>query len=187
LRIADLPIHYGHLPAVLRLRNTHPAIRNRYGLVKSGYGSASAPHIKSRLNTHLVFVYGTLRRGSERAMSIRFPPAKFIAEGNVRGTLFDLGAYPGLLANENGSLVKGEVYQVDDETLRILDKFEASSNYRRKQIEVLLGTGKTVCWVYEPDAESCFQRNVIASGDWIEYARARMNRSNAPLPGDIQS
>jgi gamma-glutamylcyclotransferase (GGCT)/AIG2-like uncharacterized protein YtfP len=120
-------------------------------------------------------------------MSIRFPPAKFIAEGNVRGSLFELGAYPGLLANETGSLVKGEVYQVDDETLSILDEFEASSNYRRKQVEVLLGTGKTVCWVYEPDAESCFQRNVIASGDWIEYARTRTDWPHDRLPGGTQS
>jgi gamma-glutamylcyclotransferase (GGCT)/AIG2-like uncharacterized protein YtfP len=106
-------------------------------------------------------------------MCIRFPAAKFIAEGSVRGRLFDLGAYPGLLADESGPLVKGEVYQIDDDTLSELDEYEASSNYRRKEIEVLLGAGKTVCWVYEPDPESCSHRTVIDSGDWIEYARTK--------------
>jgi gamma-glutamylcyclotransferase (GGCT)/AIG2-like uncharacterized protein YtfP len=125
------------------------------------------------VNTHRVFVYGTLRRGSEGAMSKRFPPAKFIAEGNVRGSLFDLGAYPGLLTIESGSLVKGEVYQVDNETLSELDEFEASSNYRRKQVDVLLAPGKTTCWIYEPDPDLCANCDLITSGDWIEYARTK--------------
>ncbi len=69
------------------------------------------------MNKHLVFVYGTLRRGGARAMSIRFPNSKFIADAKVSGSLYDLGAYPGLLVNESNSLVIGEVYEVDDEIL----------------------------------------------------------------------
>jgi gamma-glutamylcyclotransferase (GGCT)/AIG2-like uncharacterized protein YtfP len=67
------------------------------------------------LNQYLVFVYGTLRRGSDGAMALRFPGAKFIADGSVSGKLYDLGSYPGLLTNKSGSLVKGEVYQVGAE------------------------------------------------------------------------
>ena len=92
------------------------------------------------MKKHLVFVYGTLRRGSAGAMSIRFPNSKFIADAKVSGSLYDLGAYPGLLSNESNSLVIGEVYEVDDELLIGLDEFEASSNYLRKQVEVFLGT-----------------------------------------------
>jgi len=80
------------------------------------------------MKKHLVFVYGTLRRGGARAMSIRFPNSKFIADAKVSGSLYDLGAYPGLLLNESNSLVIGEVYEVDDETLNKLDDFEASSH-----------------------------------------------------------
>jgi gamma-glutamylcyclotransferase (GGCT)/AIG2-like uncharacterized protein YtfP len=97
------------------------------------------------MNKHLVFVYGTLRRGGERAMSIRFPNAKFIAEAKVGGSLYDLGAFPGVLLNESNSLVNGEVFEVDDEILNRLDDFEASSHYWRKQVEVSLGTHRSIC------------------------------------------
>jgi gamma-glutamylcyclotransferase (GGCT)/AIG2-like uncharacterized protein YtfP len=69
------------------------------------------------MNKHFVFVYGTLRRGCARGMSIRFPGSEFIAEAKVHGSLYDLGAYPGLVLNEPDSLVLGEVFEVDQETL----------------------------------------------------------------------
>ena len=125
------------------------------------------------MNKHLVFVYGTLRRGSTRAMSIRFPNSKFIAEAKVNGSLYDLGAYPGLLLNESSSSVTGEVYEVDDEILNKLDDFEASSHYWRKQVEISLGAHRRICWVYEPNPEFYSQRTLITSGDWIEYAKTK--------------
>ena len=125
------------------------------------------------MNKHLVFVYGTLRRGSARAMSVRFPGSQFIAEAKVRGSLYDLGAYPGLLLNESNSLVIGEVYEVDDEILNELDDFEAASNYRRKQVETFPGSLSRTCWIYEPDPEFYSLRTLITSGDWIEYAKTK--------------
>ena len=125
------------------------------------------------MNKHLVFVYGTLRRGSARAMSITFPNAKFIADAKVSGSLYDLGPYPGLLLNESTSLVFGEVYEVDDETLNRLDDFEASSNYRRKQVEIFLGTDSRTGWTYEPNPEFYSLHTLITSGDWIDYAKTK--------------
>jgi gamma-glutamylcyclotransferase (GGCT)/AIG2-like uncharacterized protein YtfP len=125
------------------------------------------------MNKHLVFVYGTLRRGSARAMSIRFPNSKFIAEAKVNGSLYDLGAYPGLLLNESSSSVTGEVYEVDDEILNKLDDFEASSNYLRKQVEISIDGQRKACWVYEPNLEFYSLRTPITSGDWIEYAKTK--------------
>ena len=125
------------------------------------------------MNKHLIFVYGTLRRGGAGAMSIRFPDAKFIADAKVSGSLYDLGAYPGLLLNESDSTVIGEVYEVDDETLNELDDFEASSHYRRKQVEISLGAHRSMCWTYEPDPEFYSLRTAITSGDWVEYAKTK--------------
>lgn len=125
------------------------------------------------MNKHLVFVYGTLRSGGAGAMSIRFPDSTFIAEAQVSGSLYDLGAYPGLLLNEANSLVTGEVYEVDDETLNQLDDFEASSNYRRKQVEIALNTHRKLCLTYEPDPEFYSPRTLITSGDWMEYAKTK--------------
>ncbi|MEP6719497.1 MAG: gamma-glutamylcyclotransferase family protein [bacterium] len=134
------------------------------------------------MNKHLVFVYGSLRRGSARSMSIRFPTAKFIAEAKVSGSLYDLGEYPGAVIDGSNSLVIGEVYEVGDELLNKLDDFEASSNYRRQQVEISLGTHRRTGWLYVPedDPESYSQHTLIKSGDWIEYARTKTD-----WPGDV--
>jgi gamma-glutamylcyclotransferase (GGCT)/AIG2-like uncharacterized protein YtfP len=54
-----------------------------------------------------------------------------------------------------------------------LDAFEASSHYWRKQVEISLGTHRRICWVYEPEPEFYSPRNLITSGDWIEYAKTK--------------
>ncbi|HEV7473812.1 MAG TPA: gamma-glutamylcyclotransferase family protein [Pyrinomonadaceae bacterium] len=128
------------------------------------------------MNKHLIFIYGSLRRGGVGAMSVRFPGSEFVAEAKVSGSLYDLGAYPGLLLNESNSLVTGEVYEVDDELLSKLDEFEASSNYLRKQVEISIGTQRTTGWTYEPDPRFYSLSTLITSGDWIEYARAKTDR-----------
>ena len=139
------------------------------------------------MNKHLVFVYGTLRRGGEGAMSIRFPNSKFIADAKVSGSLYDLGPYPGLLLDESNSLVIGEVYEVDDEILNKLDHFEASSDYWRKQVEISLGTHRRMCWTYEPNPEFYSHRTLITSGDWIEYANTKTDWPGDAWPDETQS
>lgn len=126
------------------------------------------------MSKHLVFVYGTLRRGGERAMPELFPGAKFIGRAQARGSLYDLGPYPGLLLDGSGSPVAGEVYEVDDETLVRLDAFEATSYYRRERVEVSLGEQSVECWVYVYDPQFYPRRRPITSGDWIEYARTKI-------------
>lgn len=125
------------------------------------------------MSKHLVFVYGSLRGGSARSMSRRFPESKFIADAKVNGSLYDLGPYPGLQLDNSNSMVVGEVYEVDDELLEQLDLFEASSNYLRKQVKIQMGAQPRVCWTYEPDPEFYSLRTLIPSGDWLEYARTK--------------
>ncbi|HEV7376687.1 MAG TPA: gamma-glutamylcyclotransferase family protein [Pyrinomonadaceae bacterium] len=139
------------------------------------------------MNKHLVFVYGTLRRGGAGAMSIRFPDSKFIADATVSGSLYDLGAYPGLLLNESNSLVIGEVYEVDDEILNKLDDFEASSNYWRKQVEISLDTHRKIGWTYEPNPEFYSHSTLITSGDWVEYAKTKTDWPGDTWPDETRS
>lgn len=139
------------------------------------------------MNKHLVFVYGTLRRGGAGAMSIRFPSSQFIAEAKVSGSLYDLGPYPGLLLNASNSLVMGEVYEVDDEILNRLDDFEASSHYCRKQVELSPGTQSRMCWTYEPNPDFYSLHTLIASGDWLEYVKTKRDWPGDTSPNDIQS
>jgi gamma-glutamylcyclotransferase (GGCT)/AIG2-like uncharacterized protein YtfP len=126
-----------------------------------------------QMSKHLVFAYGTLRRGDPGAMSMRFPNSKFIAEATVSGNLYDLGAYPGLLVDGSSGIVVGEVYEVDDETLTKLDEFEASSHYYRKQVEISLDGDSRTGWTYEPNPDFYSLNKLIKSGDWIEYARTK--------------
>ncbi|MBC7929400.1 MAG: gamma-glutamylcyclotransferase [Rubrivivax sp.] len=139
------------------------------------------------MNKHLVFVYGTLRRGNARAMSIRFPNSKFIADAKVSGSLYDLGAYPGLLLDDSNSSVIGEVYEVDDEILNELDEFEASSDYLRKQVEISFDTHRKLCWTYEPNAEFHTLHTLITSGDWIEYAKTKTGWPKDTWPDETQN
>jgi len=136
------------------------------------------------MDKHLVFVYGTLRQGGFRAMPSIFPAAKLIGQANVRGSLYDLGAYPGLLLDESNSSVTGEVYEVDDEILRKLDEIEAVSYYLRKRVEVSIGEHRMLSWVYVYDAQFYPRRVLITSGDWIAYAKTKTEWPEAAWPDE---
>lgn len=127
------------------------------------------------MSRHLVFVYGSLRSGSAGAMSVRFPNATYVTEGKVRGRLYDMGEYPGLMLDGEASIVTGEVYEVDDDTLFRLDEFELTSDYSRKQVEVEHESERTGCWIYVPkrDAEFFAGCGLIESGDWIAHLKSR--------------
>ena len=125
------------------------------------------------MSKHLIFIYGSLRRGCDGGMSMKFPGAKFMGDATVNGSLFDLGQYPGLRTNASDPVVIGEIFEVDDELLNELDVFEKSSNYLRKQTEVSIGEEKETCWVYEPDPEYYSLTELISNGDWVEYARTK--------------
>jgi len=125
------------------------------------------------MGKHLVFVYGTLRRGGVRAMPELFPDSEFVGGASVRGSLFDFGSYPGLLPDGAGSPVAGEVYEVGEEVLRKLDDIEAPAHYSRREVEVSLGGRGVTCWVYEPELSLYPSRTLITSGDWIEYAATK--------------
>ena len=141
------------------------------------------------MNKHLVFVYGTLRRGGARPMSISFPTARFVADAQVSGRLYDLGAYPGLLLNASNSVVLGEAYEVDDELLNKLDEFEAASAYARRPVAISLGTHSRPGWAYVPEdhPEVYAQRPLITSGDWLEYAQTKTDWPEGTGPDETQS
>jgi gamma-glutamylcyclotransferase (GGCT)/AIG2-like uncharacterized protein YtfP len=86
---------------------------------------------------HLIFVYGTLKRGCRNHHHLA--GQKFVgAARTVPGyTLFDLGGYPGLVAKAaDRAGVTGEIWSVDAEALRRLDAFEGVPEglYRRAPI-----------------------------------------------------
>lgn len=111
-----------------------------------------------------IFVYGTLRRGGSN--HFRMEGADFVAAATVKGGLYQIDWYPGLVLDETAGDVVGEVYQVPPAVLEELDLFEGAE-YRRLQTQVRLPDGETVsAWIWEwlgPVDETLR----ITSGDWL--------------------
>jgi gamma-glutamylcyclotransferase (GGCT)/AIG2-like uncharacterized protein YtfP len=126
---------------------------------------------KSDTAPELVFVYGTLRRGGSNAF--RMDGAEFVGPATVRGALYRISWYPGLVL-DGDDRVSGEVYRVGPDQLRALDEFEGlaageieGSEYRRVKVAASTGDeGELEVWVFEwKGAVNDDQR--IQSGDWL--------------------
>lgn len=88
----------------------------------------------------LIFVYGTLKRGYSNHHCMagqEYLGAALTAPGYV---LFDLGGYPGMVADPGAAVgVSGEVWNVDDECLAGLDRLEGTAEglYHREAVPLL--------------------------------------------------
>lgn len=87
-----------------------------------------------------LFVYGTLLRGLERESVLL--NSRFLGTVVVQAKMYDLGSYPGII--EGDGQVIGEVYEIDQVTLKKLDKIEGyfpnnptGSEYIRKEVRIL--------------------------------------------------
>lgn len=87
-----------------------------------------------------LFVYGTLKRIFRDEMNSPTAPmnnVKFIGEYDTqqRWTLADFGAYPAMIPGNSG--VRGEVWEVPDERIEQLDRYEGAPNlFYRGDVEV---------------------------------------------------
>jgi gamma-glutamylcyclotransferase (GGCT)/AIG2-like uncharacterized protein YtfP len=111
---------------------------------------------------HLLFVYGTLRRGESNHYLLE--PAQCLGQHQTRPefTLYDLGPYPAVI--EGHDAIIGEVYLIDEETLANVDELEdCPVEYRREQIETPFGSA----WIYLYQDVSKLSI-MISSGDWCQ-------------------
>lgn len=112
-----------------------------------------------------LFVYGTLRSGHSRSDILE--NSKLIGTGVTRGTLYDLGPFPGTKFNK-GSDVIGEVYEINQEVLNLLDMIEGNGFlFERKLVPVLVNKEYRDCWAYE-FLHEVKEENVIKSGDYLK-------------------
>ena len=115
----------------------------------------------------MVFVYGTLRRGGSN--DFRMADSRFVAEGKVRGKLYRIDWYPGIVVDENAGPVMGEIFETDALTIAALDEFEGNG-YRRVKIAVeWVDAGESFtaeAWIWEWLGETR-EDQCIASGDWL--------------------
>ncbi len=73
-----------------------------------------------------IFVYGTLKRGQQRATTLADQELLIETSTVAEYWMFNLGSYPGLVdANtQPGDSIPGEVYRVDAQCRRRLDEIE---------------------------------------------------------------
>jgi gamma-glutamylcyclotransferase (GGCT)/AIG2-like uncharacterized protein YtfP len=104
---------------------------------------------------HLLFVYGTLKRGCRNHRHIAGQDFVGAARTATGCHLVDLGGYPGIVANGDSGEVEGEVWRVDADALRRLDAFEGVHEglYRRARISLAAPFNEEAVDAYFPAGE----------------------------------
>lgn len=128
-----------------------------------------------------LFVYGTLMRSAATAYGRSqrqrlHAAATWLGPATVVGRLYDLGAYPGLIASTRASdLVHGELLRLDDAeaVLPWLDAYEGivpgapDNEYRRVETPARLAGGECVtAWVYQC-LRDMSRVPPVADGRWL--------------------
>lgn len=122
-----------------------------------------------------LFVYGTLRRSAAHPMHVPLrEAARLVGHARVRGVLYRVASYPGLVLEAGGGWVMGELYQLRDlAVLEPLDAYEGAAPHdpeprefeRVRAVAHRLDGGEQEAWVYAyrwPTAGL----EIIASGDF---------------------
>jgi len=120
--------------------------------------------------THRVFVYGTLLSGFENHDMVLGHEATLVATtttANAHYRMVDVGYFPGVYL-DGDSVVFGEVYDVDDETMGMLDALEGFPRlYSRAQVQLENGM---LAWMYIYNYGRPGMRE-IDDGDYRAYRR----------------
>ncbi|GGJ07747.1 gamma-glutamylcyclotransferase [Alicyclobacillus cellulosilyticus] len=120
--------------------------------------------------TYTVFVYGTLRRGeANRAVMAPFV-VRELGLGKIRGTLYDLGAYPAVVLRGFG-LVAGEWVEVTDRGLFVLDQLEGYPGlYDRTIVQDVRGRWQGFVYHMRRVPQGAVR---IPGGDWVAWRKRR--------------
>ncbi|MFK7898285.1 MAG: gamma-glutamylcyclotransferase [Myxococcota bacterium] len=136
-----------------------------------------------------IFFYGSLMRGLGALDEIPSKSAlRYIGPGQVRGRLYDLGPYPGLLSGDRGDFVRGELHAIlDCGVIEELDHFEGfvpeapeDSLYLRRKVRLappidneridVHPAPKVWVYFYNHTPEGAER---VDSGDWRAHLSAR--------------
>jgi gamma-glutamylaminecyclotransferase len=113
----------------------------------------------------LVFVYGTLKRGFYNHSLLE--RAEFIREDQTEAgfVMVSRGSYPAVYQDPTRpDRVHGELFTVDDRTLRILDQLESPYGYKRILAKMLIGGD--LAWLYVVDSDVGHLFPEVEGGLW---------------------
>lgn len=114
--------------------------------------------------THLVFVYGTLRRGGYNHRYLQETQCLGACRSAPAFTMLDLGPFPGVVRGGT-TAIKGEVYCVDEAGLASLDELEGYPvDYTRERTDTPFGRA----WIYLFRAPAD-DAPMISGGDWCVH------------------
>ncbi|HZG85696.1 gamma-glutamylcyclotransferase family protein [Paenibacillus sp.] len=127
-----------------------------------------------------VFVYGTLLRGEANHARLKHAELAGEQASLLGASLVDTGrGYPAMLLGGAGA-VAGEVYEIDERTLRSLDELEdyygegdRRNEYERIEVEVDVEAGerRIRAWTYVYRSAPA-NAVPIPAGDWRAYRRS---------------
>jgi len=119
---------------------------------------------------NLVFVYGTLRRARGNHQLLEGAP--FIGAGTtkLKYAMYLEGGYPYAVSTEQRYQIVGELYAVNDEILKRVDRLEGHPCYYvRSQVEVIVDDVEYTAWMYFRDQKG----TLLQSGDYDNAVRRR--------------
>ena len=132
----------------------------------------------------LLFVYGTLRQGTDSVPYQKFMDGlEYFAIGYMRGCLFEVDGYPGAIeSNSKDERVWGDLFVLRDpiRSLNAIDEYEECSErfdkpheYVRKKSKIYLSDGdSTYAWSYIYNRPTAGLEK-IKSGDYLDYLGLR--------------
>lgn len=114
---------------------------------------------------HLVFVYGTLRRGHRNNHLLKDANSYGVGTTEASYSMYLISGYPYVTSSEARYPIVGELYAVDDDTLKVLDRMEGHPRYyERRETNIIVGEERFVAWMYFKDPQGI----LMQSGDYNE-------------------
>lgn len=108
-----------------------------------------------------VFVYGSLKNGFGNNRLLHKSELVCSTKTKDKWRMNSLGGFPGVLRDKVG-YVSGEMYKVDEDTLKSLDRLESNGHfYLREEVEL---EGDKTAWMY-----------------------VLMNEQGTPIPVDVET
>ena len=137
-------------------------------------------HPKRKISDTRVFVYGTLKDGFHNHFLLERHNAAFVCEAKTipNYVLVHLGGFPGMIDRQDGMSdddcsIRGEVYNVNREGMKALDRLEGVGYglYERKIVR-LVGGKTAIAYFF---LGKCKDRSIVPGGEWSTESREQRN------------